>query len=570
MNQPNHNDNDGDVAAVPANAAAAAAANEDDDDAAAIPANAHAANNDEEEEDAVDDDDFNDDPAEMVRICNEAIAILQNRLHFPFPQSDRSIVRFAQQFIRNVKEDIHKTITDTRLVEEGYDGLDSERDTEEEVATAIRCCPEVLTRRDERFVVYPIMCLTFVQSEDNTKRVSNEKAVSFIHLFVRLAIEFNSFQDEERGGLLIENANERNTLQCLTCSSHSSYDENHHQLVDTTFLTVLIRLRRSGYFLKEDIQQFKLVHFLCHQNYFSEECFRFLVEWDPAALLQTGGRYNTLPFQWATCDIRAFRVVLDAYFRYYPKVGGFKALFHMGDYRKMDFVGFTPYSLACKELTRTKVLEVVEEILVRYTTKGLCNTDNGNALILAATDDTISLDGLYFLMRRQPDTMIRMLVRNPRHDKEGFTTILSSSSSKNNTNNNGRTNEMDDLAASLQGVTIQQATVICSYQAKVYRGGKLVTIGWEWEWIKLEKYDANGKFALAVRTTNGTVLNMPISHGMPGGLQRQRQSNKSGIFLTHMLQDGEHEVVTIITNNDDHEKLHEILRQIIIIGNTNP
>ena len=135
---------------------------------------------------------------------------------------------------------------------------------------------------------------------------------------------------------------------------------------------------------------------------------------------------------------------------------------------------------------------------------------------------------------------------------------------------NGRTNEMDDLAASLQGVTIQQATVICSYQAKVYRGGKLVTIGWEWEWIKLEKYDANGKFALAVRTTNGTVLNMPISHGMPGGLQRQRQSNKSGIFLTHMLQDGEHEVVTIITNNDDHEKLHEILRQIIIIGNTNP
>ena len=140
MNQPNHNDNDGDVAAVPANAAA----DEDDgdDDAAAIPANAHAANNDEEEE-ADADDDFIDNPAEMTQICNEAMAILQNRLNFPFPQRDRSIVRFAKQFIRNVKEDIHKTITDTRLVEEGYDGLDSERDTEEEVATAIRCGPEV-------------------------------------------------------------------------------------------------------------------------------------------------------------------------------------------------------------------------------------------------------------------------------------------------------------------------------------------------------------------------------------------------------------------------------------------
>ena len=133
---------------------------------------------------------------------------------------------------------------------------------------------------------------------------------------------------------------------------------------------------------------------------------------------------------------------------------------------------------------------------------------------------------------------------------------------------NGRTNSMDDLIASFLGVAIQQATVICSCHAKVYRGKELVTMGWEW--IKLEKYDANGKFALAVRNMNGTVLNMPIAHGMPGGLQRQRQSNKSGIFLTHMLQDGEHEVVKIITNNDDHEELHEILRQIIIIGNTNP
>ena len=132
---------------------------------------------------------------------------------------------------------------------------------------------------------------------------------------------------------------------------------------------------------------------------------------------------------------------------------------------------------------------------------------------------------------------------------------------------NGRTNSVDDLAASFEGVAIQENKVICSCQAKVYRGGNLVTMGKEC--IKLEKYDTNGKFALAVRNTNGTVLNMPIAHGMPGGLGEQRQSNKSGIVLIHMLQDGEHEVVTIVTNNDNHEKLHEILRQIIIIGNTN-
>ena len=135
---------------------------------------------------------------------------------------------------------------------------------------------------------------------------------------------------------------------------------------------------------------------------------------------------------------------------------------------------------------------------------------------------------------------------------------------------NGRTDDMDDLTAYFEAVAIQQTTELCSCKAKVFRGGKLVTFGWEW--IKLEKYDENGKFALAVRNVNGTVLNMPIAHDMPGKLQRQRQSNKKPrIFLLHMLQDGKPEVVEIITDNDDnHEKLHEILHQIIIIGNTNP
>ena len=54
-------------------------------------------------------------------------------------------------------------------------------------------------------------------------------------------------------------------------------------------------------------------------------------------------------------------------------------------------------------LLRTKVLKVVEGILVRYTTtNGLVNTNknNGNAMILAASDNTISLDGLFSLIRR--------------------------------------------------------------------------------------------------------------------------------------------------------------------------
>ena len=195
MNHPPNNDNDN---------------NNADNDAVAPGIAAAAADGDQDEDDA---------------ICQEAMTLLQKRLNLPSRLRDRTMVQFAQQFIANVKEDIHKTITDTRLIEEGYDGLDSEKDTEEEVETAIRCCPENLTRRDVRFGLHPIHCLTFMQGDEYRNFVRNVKAVSFVHLFVQLAIEFNSFPNEERGGLIIEDDDGNNILFNLIGSSDSSYDE---------------------------------------------------------------------------------------------------------------------------------------------------------------------------------------------------------------------------------------------------------------------------------------------------------------------------------------------------------
>ena len=57
-------------------------------------------------------------------------------------------------YSQNVKEDSHNTITDTRLIEDGYNGFDSKKDTDEEMATASRCGPDVFTRREERLQVY--------------------------------------------------------------------------------------------------------------------------------------------------------------------------------------------------------------------------------------------------------------------------------------------------------------------------------------------------------------------------------------------------------------------------------
>ena len=68
--------------------------------------------------------------------------------------------------------------------------------------------------------------------------------------------------------------------------------------------------------------------------------------------------------------------------------------------------------MAFDTLTRATVMEVVEEIIFQYTTNnGLLNNsnNNGNPMILAASDNTISLDGLFFLIRRQPNTMLSMV-----------------------------------------------------------------------------------------------------------------------------------------------------------------
>jgi hypothetical protein len=240
-------------------------------------------------------------------------------------------------------------------------------------------------------------------------------------------------------------------------SSHASFDEEHHERVDTSFLAVLIRLRRLGYLLKNDIQHYNLVHCVCRDSVFPEQRFRFLTEWDPASLLQIDeygslplhriteflrtNANNELPFHWVADTLRQFQVLLDAYFRYYPRWKGIKALFTLNN------VGETPFEFACKTLTQPRVMEVVEEILSRYITNtGLVNTttannNNGNAMLLAASEDTMSLDGLFFLIRRQPDTMLSMLRHRNKNSNNSATNQNSTDPGGDSTasdENNGR------------------------------------------------------------------------------------------------------------------------------------
>jgi hypothetical protein len=133
-------------------------------------------------------------------------------------------------------------------VDEDYRGLDSDRDTEEEIETAIRFFPDVLSRQ-KKFVwdiddededqdgdfYYPIQLLALTRRDGTSKAWCNEKAVYFIPLLARLAIELCLlFDDEaERGGLLFH-AGYKIMFCKISCvvKKNKTHNREHHEAVD--------------------------------------------------------------------------------------------------------------------------------------------------------------------------------------------------------------------------------------------------------------------------------------------------------------------------------------------------
>jgi hypothetical protein len=93
----------------------------------------------------------------------------------------------ADEFLRKSKDDIHDMLCDNCL--ENYRGLDSSRDTEKEVETAIRFFPEVLSTTKvlesnnddlDPKELYPIQYLIYTYNYQDDEEESNMRAVSFV------------------------------------------------------------------------------------------------------------------------------------------------------------------------------------------------------------------------------------------------------------------------------------------------------------------------------------------------------------------------------------------------------
>ena len=214
-------------------------------------------------------------------------------------------------------------------------------------------------------------------------------------------------------------------------------------------------MRQQGHLKKEDIQDHQLLLSTISRNEygdgFMEKRIRFLVEWDPTALLHLR-LYDEnpplhlydgdLPLHRAAifCSIQGFRLVFEYGIHYYPIKKGIIILFHT------NRNGDTPIQFACKKFGRDKVMNVINDTLTR------CRYSSDNdapklniveALVMAAIDKSIHLDCVYFLLRRQPDLLVKLL---PLSSASASTTLVAAMEQKvetetetldsNNNNNN--------------------------------------------------------------------------------------------------------------------------------------
>jgi hypothetical protein len=100
-----------------------------------------------------------------------------------------------------------------------------------------------------RFNEYPIQCLLCLHCEDRRWHC-NIKAVSFITLLDRLAIELGLFEEHYRGGLscqdIYSDKDDDALENPMRCDNPTLLGREYNQHVDGKYLHFLIQLRKMG------------------------------------------------------------------------------------------------------------------------------------------------------------------------------------------------------------------------------------------------------------------------------------------------------------------------------------
>jgi len=157
-------------------------------------------------------------------------------------------------------------------------------------------------------------------------------------------------------------------------------------------------------------------------------------------------------WSWARKDLEEFNSILKAGLQYFPKKFGY--VFCEGTHNEQGdetkvFSG-SPFQLACMVFGQEKVLnEVVNRIAEYCSTTATCtrtttNTEMSLLIMSAVTDESIHLDGLYILLRRDPTAALLGLQQQLLHlvgkGQTSIDTDTDTDTDTNTTSNNSNTN----------------------------------------------------------------------------------------------------------------------------------
>lgn len=148
--------------------------------------------------------------------------------------------------------------------------------------------------------------------------------IEYIPTLAKEGIKHKVGGEDSRGGLLslcpdaddTDDDVDWNTLQTI-CNVLPD-DEENIEMFDMRILNVLKDLRKIGLLKKDDICEQKL--FFCCCNKHCIERLRYLVDWDPDALLKT--RVINRPLTHEIGKFDSYAIAVELGFRYHPKIGG--------------------------------------------------------------------------------------------------------------------------------------------------------------------------------------------------------------------------------------------------------
>jgi hypothetical protein len=290
---------------------------------------------------------------------------------------------------------------------EGWHGLDSDVDTEEEVELAIRFFPIVLTERlslscSTSFSVVPILML-----------FSNAKAVSFVPLFVKLCVELG------RCEVLALFFYMKLLLVPGTHAFVETFGEEHAASLfgeeasaeesDEESLSALMRMGEMGFVKKRDTEyllKWLLSKAKHRDSEFTEKRLRLLIDWNPSMLMEFRKGtpllcmflgYYTLSNN--ECSVlRMFEVIFELGMSYFPSELGF--VFHLSSNLQLHASIFHNFS---SEYGTERVSKIVHDKII--STLGPNNTMQ-SLVIAAATNNKICLDGLNTILCSDPSVLI--------------------------------------------------------------------------------------------------------------------------------------------------------------------